>query len=80
MGIILWASCLTAVLFLATTIFRVFFHPLSSIPGPKLAALSSLYEFYFDCLLEGKFIFEIRRLHEVHGSSALQTSAIEVLT
>ncbi|CAD6587386.1 MAG: hypothetical protein ASARMPREDX12_002831 [Alectoria sarmentosa] len=38
------------------------------IPGPKLAAATGWYEFYYDCLLAGKYIFEIERMHEVYGS------------
>ncbi|KAJ5599862.1 cytochrome P450 [Penicillium hetheringtonii] len=49
------------------TIYRLYFHPLRKIPGPKLAAASSAYEFYFNVIKGGKFIWEIERLHEVYG-------------
>ena len=48
-------------------IYRLFFHPLSNIPGPKLAALSRLYDFYYDCILRGKFSFKIEDLHQIYG-------------
>ncbi|KAK2044830.1 trichodiene oxygenase [Colletotrichum somersetense] len=43
------------------------FHPLSKIPGPKLAGASYLYEFWFDFVKKGRYTLEIRRLHEVYG-------------
>ena len=49
------------------TIYRLYFHPLKKIPGPKLAAASSAYEFYFNVIKGGKFIWEIERLHEIYG-------------
>ncbi|KZL87543.1 cytochrome p450 oxidoreductase [Colletotrichum incanum] len=42
-------------------------HPLSKIPGPKLAAASYLYEFWFDFVKKGRYTHEIRRMHEVYG-------------
>lgn len=48
-------------------VFRLFFHPLSSIPGPKLAAVTGLYDFYYDCILGGKFVFKIEELHKQYG-------------
>ncbi|KAK2052357.1 trichodiene oxygenase [Colletotrichum caudatum] len=42
-------------------------HPLSKIPGPKLAGASYLYEFWFDFVKKGRYTLEIRRLHEVYG-------------
>ena len=48
-------------------IYRLCLSPLASVPGPKLAAASGWYEFYYDCLLAGKFIFEIERMHKVYG-------------
>lgn len=44
------------------------FHPLRQIPGPKLAAMSYIYEFYFDFIKWGRYTTEIRRLHEVYGT------------
>lgn len=32
---------------LAKAIYRLHFHPLSKFPGPKLAAITSLYDFLF---------------------------------
>ena len=49
------------------TIYRIWFHPLSKFPGPKLAAATSGYEFYFNIIKRGKFIWELDRLHQVYG-------------
>ncbi|CZR51463.1 related to trichodiene oxygenase cytochrome P450 [Phialocephala subalpina] len=43
------------------------FHPCHQIPGPKLAASSYLYEFYFDFIKWGRYINEIQRMHEKYG-------------
>ncbi|KAF2733104.1 putative P450 monooxygenase [Polyplosphaeria fusca] len=48
-------------------VYRLYFSPLSKFPGPKLAAASLWYEFYFDVYKRGKFFLEIKRLHEVYG-------------
>lgn len=51
----------------AVAISRAYFSPLSVFPGPKLAAISYLYEFYYDWWLNGQYIFEIGRLHKKYG-------------
>lgn len=43
------------------------FHPLSHIPGPKLAAATYLPEFYYDVIKFGRYTREIRELHEKYG-------------
>lgn len=57
-----------AVLYLAgLATYRLFFHPLSKYPGPKIAAITVWYEFYYDAIQRGKYTFEIQRMHEKYG-------------
>lgn len=53
--------------FVYIIIYRLLIHPLAKIPGPKLAALSRIYDFYYDCILGGKFAFKIDELHQQYG-------------
>lgn len=52
---------------ISTTVYNLFFHPLRNFPGSKLAAATHIYEFYFDCIKGGKFIWQIQKMHEVYG-------------
>jgi hypothetical protein len=47
---------------------RLFLSPLAQFPGPKIAAATGWYEFYFDYFHNGAYIFEIERLHRVYGA------------
>ncbi|KXJ93358.1 cytochrome P450 [Microdochium bolleyi] len=42
-------------------------HPLSSIPGPKLAGATYLPEFYYDVLLGGRYTRAIKEMHDKYG-------------
>ncbi|EON70045.1 hypothetical protein W97_09313 [Coniosporium apollinis CBS 100218] len=48
-------------------IYRLYFSPLSKFPGPKLAAITLWYEFYYDVIKKGQYTFEIGRMHEEYG-------------
>ncbi|KAJ5495040.1 cytochrome monooxygenase aflU [Penicillium diatomitis] len=52
---------------MALVVYRVFFHPLRKIPGPKLAAMSTAYQFYYEIIKQGTFIWHLEKLHEIYG-------------
>lgn len=46
---------------------RLWLSPISHIPGPRLAALTQYYEFFYDVVLGGQFTFKLLELHKVYG-------------
>ncbi|KAF5875950.1 putative cytochrome p450 protein [Botrytis fragariae] len=48
-------------------IYRLYFSPLASIPGPKLAAMTTWYEAYYDIWLGGQYVWKIEKLHKKYG-------------
>ncbi|PLB53537.1 cytochrome P450 [Aspergillus steynii IBT 23096] len=64
----LWAFLGLLTLYLVVrSIYRLYFDPLSHIPGPKLSILTDLYEFYYDLVLGGRFLFHMEKWHEQYG-------------
>jgi hypothetical protein len=53
---------------LGLAVYRLYLHPLARCPGPKLAALTFFYGFYFEGIKRGRYTFEIQRMHEKYGS------------
>jgi hypothetical protein len=66
--------CLILV-FIARRAYSVYFGPLSKFPGPKLAAATLWYEFYYDVILRGRYTFKIKELHEKYGMHRLKAFA-----
>ena len=48
-------------------VYRMYFDPLSNIPGPKLAAASLWYEFYYDVIKKGRYTWKIWEMHDKYG-------------
>jgi len=65
--LIILTALFTAAL-LALSFYRLFLHSLAKFPGPKLAAITILYEFYYDAIKRGQYTFEIGRMHEKYGA------------
>jgi hypothetical protein len=57
-----------AVYVITGAIYRLYLSPLSKFPGPKLAALTLWYEFYYDVVKNGKYLWEIEKMHEQYGT------------
>lgn len=49
------------------TIYRLWLSPIAHFPGPKLAALTMWYEWYYDSFLEGQYTFRIAEMHRKYG-------------
>ena len=47
--------------------YRVTLHPLAKYPGPRLAAMTLWYEFYYDFFQRGQYLFRIRDMHAKYG-------------
>ena len=68
-----WAALVLGLLALRT-VYHLYFHPLSKFPGPKLAAATFLYEFYYDVVKGGMYIWEVERMHEKYGQYRASSS------
>lgn len=58
----------------SVAIYRLIFHPLGRFPGPKWAAVTGLYEFYWDVIQNGQYTFRIAELHRQYGMPRFQAS------
>lgn len=68
-SLILLVAALSAFYASALVVWRLYFHPLKHIPGPRLAAATFWYEYYHDVYLDGRYIKEYPRLHAEYGKS-----------
>jgi hypothetical protein len=50
-----------------SALYRLVLSPIADFPGPRLAALTFWYEFYYDVVLQGRYTWKIKELHEKHG-------------
>lgn len=64
------ASALLAYLVLHR-VYRIFYdlkrHPLAHIPGPKLAAITYLYQTYYSLVGGSRYYVKVGELHEKYG-------------
>lgn len=68
--------CFILLALLGRRVHGVYFGPLAKFPGPKLAAATLWYEFYFDVILKGRYTFKIKELHEKYGMRCVGSSIL----
>ncbi|KAL9112185.1 MAG: hypothetical protein Q9227_003562 [Pyrenula ochraceoflavens] len=66
-GNVLVAVPFVIVYFLYIVIYRLFLSPIAKFPGPRLAAFTLWYEFYYDVICRGQYEFEIAKMHQKYG-------------
>ena len=54
-------------------VYRLYFDPLAKIPGPKIAAVSLWYEFYYDVVKRGRYTWKIKEMHEKYGKRRIRS-------
>ena len=63
-----WIATTTITLYYSSRcIYNLYFHPLHKFPGPKLAAIGSFLEFYYDVVKDGTYLWEIEKMHLKYG-------------
>ncbi|RDW78939.1 cytochrome P450 [Aspergillus mulundensis] len=67
----LWhVAAALAVLYAGKCLRDIYWHPLSQFPGPILVLLGPFYEFYYDVIKDGTFLWEIEKMHQKYGTGA----------
>lgn len=61
---------------LSKAIYNLYLHPLRRFPGPKVAAASHLYEFYWSVIRDGEFTWEIERMHKKYGKCVMYDAVL----
>lgn len=59
---------------LALVIYRLYFDSLAKFPGPRIAAATGWYEFYYDVIRRGQYIYKIEEMHKKYGTVKLLSS------
>ncbi|OJJ50966.1 hypothetical protein ASPZODRAFT_56920 [Penicilliopsis zonata CBS 506.65] len=65
---VLWLAAALLPLSIASLVFyRLYLSPLANVPGPKIAAATSLYHFYHDVIRDGQYVWVVRDMHKQYG-------------
>lgn len=69
------AAVSTSFYVVLTAIYRLYLSPIAHFPGPRLAALTGAYEFYWEAIRNGRYTFHIGDLHKKYGTSLFSVLA-----
>ena len=73
-----WYILLVYIFYLVyLSLYRLYLDPIAVFPGPKLAALTLWYEFYYDVIKRGRYTFVIEEMHHKYGRSCTTYQVLE---
>jgi hypothetical protein len=61
-----------------TIIYNVYFHPLAKFPGPPLAATTTYWKAYVECIADRSFCHELVELHAQYGETVRHSAQIQL--
>jgi hypothetical protein len=61
-------------------VYRLHFHPLAKVPGPKIAAITWLYQTYYSLVGGSRFYLQIEHLHQTYGTVSLDMCLTEAFS
>ena len=59
-------------------IYRLYLSPIAKFPGRKLAILTFWYEFYYDSIRSGAYVWEIEKMHREYGSPLAKDHCVQL--
>lgn len=65
---------------IAGATYRLRCSPIAHYPGPRLAASTFWYEFYYDVVCKGRYSWKIQQLHQIYGKFITKTEKPPSLT
>ncbi|KAG5921419.1 hypothetical protein E4U53_003803 [Claviceps sorghi] len=78
--LLLTACVCVALPWFMKAIYNLYLHPLRNVPGPKLAALTDFYAFYWNWIREGGYSKQFARLHKDYNSCVIRIGPNSVHT
>lgn len=66
-SLLVWLVVGAVVYSIYLVVYRLYFSPIAKFPGPKLAAVTLWYEFYYDVVKRGRYQWIIAELHKEYG-------------
>ena len=55
---------------ICVAVYRLYLSPLAKFPGPSLAALTILFEGYYEVVQNFEYVWRIKRMHEKYGTQS----------
>ena len=66
-GLVVITGLISVTYWICLALYRLYFSPLAKFPGPKLAAVTLWFEFYYDVIKRGRYTWKIAEMHKQYG-------------